>query len=60
MSNRAAGHRLVVTRHNRAINRVRRQRAFEDRTRLLEAGHPAATIDEIDLADSTIRTSAWS
>ena len=45
---------LVATGRNRAIDRVRRERTLEDKTRLLEADQPAATMDEIDLDDSTI------
>ena len=39
---------------NRAIDRVRRERTLQDKTRLLEADRPAAGMDEIDLDDSTI------
>jgi RNA polymerase sigma-70 factor, ECF subfamily len=46
---------LVATGRNRAIDRLRRERTLEDKTRLLEADQPAATMDEIDLDDSTIR-----
>jgi len=42
---------LVATGRNRAIDRVRRERTLEAKTRLLE---PAATMEEIDLDDSTI------
>jgi predicted RNA polymerase sigma factor len=45
---------LVATGRNRAIDRVRRERTLEDKTRMLEADQPAATMDEIDLDDSTI------
>ena len=45
---------LVVTGRNRAIDRLRRERMLQDRTWQLEADHPAATMDEIDLDDSTI------
>jgi RNA polymerase sigma factor (sigma-70 family) len=45
---------LVATGRNRAIDRVRRERTLQDKTRLLEADQPAATMDEIDLDDSTI------
>jgi RNA polymerase sigma-70 factor (ECF subfamily) len=45
---------LVATGRNRAIDRVRRERTLQDKTRLLEADQPAATMDEIDLNDSTI------
>jgi RNA polymerase sigma-70 factor, ECF subfamily len=45
---------LVATGRNRAIDRVRRERMRQDKTRLLAAGEPAATMDQIDLDDSTI------
>ena len=45
---------LVATGRNRAIDRVRRERTLQDKTRLMEADQPAATMDEIDLDDSTI------
>jgi len=45
---------LVATGRNRAIDRVRRERTLQDKTRLLVAGQPAATMDEIELDDSTI------
>jgi RNA polymerase sigma-70 factor (ECF subfamily) len=45
---------LVATGRNRAIDRVRRRRTLEDKTRLLEADRPAATMEELDLDDSTI------
>ena len=45
---------LVATGRNRAIDRVRRERTLEDKTRLLEADRPTATMDAIDLDDSTI------
>ena len=45
---------LVATGRNRAIDRVRRDRTLQDKTRLLGAGQPAASMDEIDLDDSTI------
>jgi RNA polymerase sigma-70 factor (ECF subfamily) len=45
---------LVATGRNRAIDRLRRERSLQDKTRLLEADRPAATMDEIDLDDSTI------
>ena len=45
---------LVATGRNRAIDRVRRERMLQDKTRLLEADQPAATMDEIDLDESTI------
>jgi RNA polymerase sigma-70 factor (ECF subfamily) len=51
---------LVATGRNRAVDRVRRERRLEDKTRLLEAGQPAATMDEIELDDSTIQTNVSS
>ncbi len=45
---------LVATGRNRTIDRMRRERTLEDKTQLLEADQPAATMDEIDLDDSTI------
>ena len=45
---------LVATGRNRAIDRIRRERTLQDKTRLLEADRPAATMDELDLDDSTI------
>jgi RNA polymerase sigma factor (sigma-70 family) len=42
---------LVATGRNRAIDRMRRERTLEAKTRLLE---PAATMEELDLDDSTI------
>ena len=45
---------LVATGRNRAIDRVRRERTLEHKTRLLEAEQPAATMDELDLDDTTI------
>ncbi len=45
---------LVATGRNRAIDRIRRERSLQDKTRLLEAAQPAATMDEIDLDDNTI------
>ena len=44
----------MATGRNRAIDRIRRERTLRDKTRLLEADHPAPTMDEIDLDDSTI------
>jgi RNA polymerase sigma-70 factor (ECF subfamily) len=43
---------LVATGRNRAIDRVRRERTLEAKTRLLEAERPPP--DEMDLDDSTI------
>ncbi len=45
---------LVATGRNRAIDRIRRERTLHDKRRLLEAVQPAATMDEVDLNDSTI------
>jgi RNA polymerase sigma-70 factor, ECF subfamily len=45
---------LVATGRNRAIDRIRRERTLQDKTRLLEADRPTATMDELDLDDSTI------
>jgi len=45
---------LVATGRNRAIDRVRRERTLHDKTRMLEADQPAATMDEIDDDESTI------
>ncbi len=45
---------LVTTGRNRAIDRVRRERTLQDKTRLLEADQPSATMDELHLNDSTI------
>jgi len=44
----------VATGRNRAIDRVRRERTLRDKTRLLEADQTTATVDELDLDDSTI------
>jgi RNA polymerase sigma-70 factor (ECF subfamily) len=45
---------LVTTARNRAVDRVRRERTLADKTRLLEAARPAATVDEMDLDDTAI------
>jgi RNA polymerase sigma-70 factor, ECF subfamily len=45
---------LVITGRNRAIDRVRRERTLRAKTRLLEVDQPAATMDEIDLDETTI------
>jgi predicted RNA polymerase sigma factor len=45
---------LVATGRNRAVDRIRRERTLQDKTRRLEAERPAADMDEIDLDDSTI------
>ena len=45
---------LVATARNRAIDRIRRERTLQDKTRLLAAGQPSAAVDEFDLDDSTI------
>jgi predicted RNA polymerase sigma factor len=44
----------VTTGRNRAIDRIRRERTLQDKTRLLEADLPSATMDELNLDDSTI------
>ena len=44
----------MATGRNRAIDRVRRERSLEQKTRLLEDDQTVATMDEIDLDDSTI------
>jgi predicted RNA polymerase sigma factor len=45
---------LVATGRNRAIDRVRRERTLEDKRRLLQNDWLTATMDEIDLDDTTI------
>jgi RNA polymerase sigma factor (sigma-70 family) len=45
---------LVATGRNRAVDRIRRGRTLRDKTRLLEADPPEATMDPLDLDDSTI------
>ncbi len=45
---------LIATGRNRAIDRIRRERTLEDKTRLLKDDRPTATMDEYDLDDSTI------
>src|SRR4051794_41479728 len=45
---------LVATGRNRAIDRVRRERTLQDKTPLLQADQRAASMDELDLDDSTI------
>lgn len=45
---------LVATGRNRAIDRIRRERRLNNKKRLLEAVQPVATMDELDLDDSTI------
>jgi RNA polymerase sigma factor (sigma-70 family) len=45
---------LVATGRNRAIDRVRRERALQHKTQLLKDDRSAAAMDEIDLDDSTI------
>jgi len=45
---------LVVTGRNRAIDRLRRERTLQDKSRLLEADQRATTMHELDLDDSTI------
>ncbi|MDT7776129.1 MAG: polymerase sigma-70 factor, subfamily, partial [Pseudonocardiales bacterium] len=44
----------MATGRNRAIDRVRRERTLQAKTRLLKADQPTATMDELDLDDSTI------
>jgi predicted RNA polymerase sigma factor len=44
----------MATGRNCAIDRARRERTLQDRTRRLEADQPTASMDEIDLDDSTI------
>ena len=44
----------MATGRNRAIDRIRRERTLEDKTRLLQADRPAATMDELDLDDGEI------
>ncbi|MFZ0381496.1 MAG: sigma factor, partial [Solirubrobacteraceae bacterium] len=45
---------LVATGRNRAIDRLRRERTLQDKTRLLEADQLVAGMDDIDLDDCTI------
>jgi RNA polymerase sigma factor (sigma-70 family) len=45
---------LVATGRNRAIDRVRRERTLQDKTRLLGADQRAPTMDEMDPDESTI------
>jgi predicted RNA polymerase sigma factor len=45
---------LVATGRNRAIDRIRRERTLQDKTRLLPDDRPPAIMDEFDLDDSTI------
>ena len=45
---------LVATGRNRAIDRVRRERTLEGKRRLLQNDRLTATMDDIDLDDSTI------
>jgi predicted RNA polymerase sigma factor len=45
---------LVATGRNRAIDRLRRERTLQDKTRLLETDWPTAAMDELDLDDTTI------
>jgi predicted RNA polymerase sigma factor len=44
----------VATGRNRAIDRIRRERTLQDKTRLLQAASRTSTMDEPDLEDSTI------
>jgi RNA polymerase sigma-70 factor (ECF subfamily) len=46
---------LIATGRNRAIDRLRRERTLQHRTRLLQAGEPPAVMDQIDLDESTVR-----
>jgi RNA polymerase sigma-70 factor (ECF subfamily) len=46
---------LVATARHRAIDRVRRERTLQDKRRLLQNDRLAASMDEIDFDDSTIR-----
>jgi RNA polymerase sigma-70 factor (ECF subfamily) len=45
---------LVAAGRNRAIDRIRRERTLQDKTRLLEGDRPTATMDEFDLDEITI------
>jgi RNA polymerase sigma factor (sigma-70 family) len=45
---------LVATGRNRAIDRVRRERTLQAKTRLFQADRPAATMDEIDPDETNI------
>jgi RNA polymerase sigma factor (sigma-70 family) len=45
---------LVATGRNRAIDRVRRERTLEAKTRLLQDERPASMMDEIDPDETTI------
>jgi RNA polymerase sigma-70 factor (ECF subfamily) len=44
----------VAAGRNRAIDRIRRERTLQDKTRLLEADRLTPTMDELDIDDSTI------
>jgi len=45
---------LVATGRNRAIDRIRRERTLQDKTRLLGDDRLTPIMDELDLDDSTI------
>jgi RNA polymerase sigma-70 factor (ECF subfamily) len=45
---------LVATGRNRAIDRLRRERTLRDKAPLLKADQPTATMDDLQLDDSTI------
>jgi predicted RNA polymerase sigma factor len=45
---------LVATGRNRAIDRLRRERTLQDKTRLLQDAQPVATVNDIDPDESTI------
>jgi RNA polymerase sigma factor (sigma-70 family) len=45
---------LVATGRNRAIDRIRRERTLQDKTRLLVVGQPFSAMDERSFDDSTI------
>ena len=51
---------LVTTGRNRAIDRIRRERTLQDKTRMLEADRPTATMDEFDSTTARSPTSVWS
>src|SRR5581483_3502442 len=45
---------LVTTGRNRAIDRIRRERTLQEKTRLLGVDHPTVAMDDLDLDDNTI------
>lgn len=45
---------LVRTGRNRAIDRVRREQTLRTKTRLLQADHPRAFLDDVDLDDGSV------